>query len=767
ILRRKLVSKSDPDRLSIVIAIDCLKKLAQRLPAYQRVLDVVLCILESGFIRTNGSTLKNARGSKMYSKLQASHQAHLSIREQIAQLLSQLSDQEPLEKEALFLTFLQSNIDVLACLACSETLKYFCHHPNAEKKSFFYTMFMHQLTSDEATRVLQEITNHHIAVFRRFLHENLDAMDQILMHGSATSGTAGGCTDLKPTNPSQALFQRLIERRPTEFASILWQSPFLTAHIFQDSQSLVARILEQNIFLISQVLLQRQDVLLSLLNHTLKDSMSVLEEFLLHHPRGFADLLINRPAAVADAINANSFILTDLLRACRSTLASVMLGAPDILTYILKTTPALLTQILRDDATLLSMVFTLVPQSLSDTLEAHPEFFVDIAHRKPALVTRLFAKYPDLLMEPLEANPTLFSNFLVYHRDVLPDLSDPNFNPMLFQLESKKFEDNGTQTSANLVKLTSKLRIRETLERQRDDICNLISQYIIFANGFFSKRICSSEYCHSVGSFRQLGYDVLSKRVRSSEWRRAIDNGGRRVFATLSGDLNVPILTPSEVVKEIARLYVKKIHADADDDDKHRKRQSLVAFIKDVYLVELGFKAMATTKITRLLIEAKGSGHAQEKVRIKWFLRFANAVPAVGQKQGSCYHRVALDFYLMVLQRLIPLDQLQYRLEDEPYHACSIPHVVIQELVDEPLISRLLVNKTQRDRLLLLQIPDYTTKSTAASTSLTQNGQEDENGQFARRRRDSALSTQLPPQLQSPTQAMAMLHVDDILDAVM
>jgi hypothetical protein len=75
-----------------------------------------------------------------------------------------------------------------------------------------------------------------------------------------------------------------------------------------------------------------------------------------------------------------------------------MLGAPDILTYILKTTPALLTQILRDDATLLSMVFTLVPQSLSDTLEAHPEFFVDIAHRKPALVTRLFAKYPDLLM---------------------------------------------------------------------------------------------------------------------------------------------------------------------------------------------------------------------------------------------------------------------------------------------------------------------------------------------------------------------------------
>ncbi|KAF1333960.1 hypothetical protein FI667_g1885, partial [Globisporangium splendens] len=486
-----LVPKSDPDCLSIVIAVDCLKKLAQRLPAYQRVLDVVLCILESGLYvhATSASTphavddcgnaddhqhqshrfyfqerqalqdaLDDARASvSSLKKLQTSHQANLSIREQIAQLLSQLSDQEPLEKEALFLTFLQSNMDILACLTCTHVRR-------------------------GHARVTGDHSPPHCCV-SAIPTENLDAMDQILMHGSATSGTGGGSTDLKPASPSQALFQRLIERHPTEFASILWQSLFLTAHVFQDSQSLVARILEQNIFLISQVLLQRQDVLLSLLNHTLKDSMVCC------HASPLISILYTDIAAyAADRVPklASSVPFNARQRAAWDA------RYPDL-------HPEDDTRTARDDPTLLSMAFTLVPQSLSDTLETHPEFFVDIAHRKPALVTRLFAKYPDLLMKPLEANPMLFSNFLVYHRDVLPDLSDPNFNPMLFQLESKKFEDNGTQTSANLVKLTGKLRIHEALERQRDGVCNLIRS----ASAAKSPPPCASSMAFPVHRRRQ------------------------------------------------------------------------------------------------------------------------------------------------------------------------------------------------------------------------------------------------------------------------
>lgn len=389
ILRRKLVPKADPDGLSIVIALDCLKKLTLRLPEYQRVLNVVLCIIESGLyaqnvnrsitsrstIGTQGDDQESVKDQPyerrfyfeecqeltdaleesrlLVSRTNELHnlQSKLSVREQIASLLPQLRDDEPLEKEALFLAFLSSNMETLACLACGELLQYFFQHKNVEKKRFFYAMLVNHMNASETQRVLQEIANTHLPEFRSFLQENMDAMDAILMDAVASntenpkslSAGAGINTGeaYQHSTTNQPLFQRLIERHPSEFAAILWQSPFLTAHIFQDSQYLVARILEQNIFLVSQVLVQRQDVLLALLNHTLKDStvrvytsvyhpwprvvlsqspyddctymcvyQAVLEEFLLNHPRGFTDLLVNRPVVLADAVKANPSILS-------------------------------------------------------------------------------------------------------------------------------------------------------------------------------------------------------------------------------------------------------------------------------------------------------------------------------------------------------------------------------------------------------------------------------------------------------------------------
>lgn len=254
--------------------MDCLKKLTHRLPEYQRVLDVVICIVESGLYAnattttatTSSLTLDDATSSQgtagqkqhqrfYFEEYQALHDSledarallsqttqqnslhtHRTIREQIANLLLQLSDDEPLEKEQLFLSFLQSNMDVLSCLACGEILKFFVQHSNPEKKRFFYTMFMNQLTAGETKRVLQEVANSHVGVFRTFLQENLDVMDKILMDVSSITSSIGlGSGANGSSVTSHALFQRLIERHPAEFASILWQSPFLTAHIFQVS----------------------------------------------------------------------------------------------------------------------------------------------------------------------------------------------------------------------------------------------------------------------------------------------------------------------------------------------------------------------------------------------------------------------------------------------------------------------------------------------------------------------------------------------------
>lgn len=272
VLRRKLVPVSDPDRISVRIALDCLQKLALRLPAYQRVLNVALCILESGlFVKASSSQLEQpdtseSLGSPPLSPSQhqqrrfyfeecdaleralddaralaartaeaQSEHARLSVRDQICALLEQLSNDEPLEKEALFLAFLQTNMDVLACLACGEVLKFFFQVASAEKKSFFYAMLMRQLPADEPLRLLQELASAHVSAFRRFVLENLDAMDAILMDTSSSTSTSSANGPSARAPASQALLHRLIERHPSEFAAILWQSPFLTAQVFQVS----------------------------------------------------------------------------------------------------------------------------------------------------------------------------------------------------------------------------------------------------------------------------------------------------------------------------------------------------------------------------------------------------------------------------------------------------------------------------------------------------------------------------------------------------
>lgn len=440
-------------------------------------------------------------------------------------------------------------------------------------------------------------------------------------------------------------------------------------------------------------------------------------------------------------------IWTDLLVSCRPTLASVLLSTPEIVSHALKTTPELLALVLRGEPSLLALAFALVPQLLSETLETHPEFFLDVALRRPALITRLFATHPDMLMAPLEANPTLFSSFLVRHRAMLPDLSASDFHPLLFQLESTKYATTATQTSTRLAKrAVTPLRVRELLLCQEEEMLALVRTP---HNATVAVAVAAADDA-SVTSSRKLSsmatFDAPPSTVSS-------DNDASHATTTA-------LLSPSEVVREIARLYVAKVHADACDDSSGRARQELGAFAKDMYLVELGFSAAAHAKLASLVRSAsrEAANHSQEKVRIQWFLRFIRAAPAAMKPTPipppMRLHRMALDFYLLAVQRLIPREQLQLRLGDEPYHACLVAVTAFREFVDEPLVSRLLASPAQRQQLLVLQVPERdTTVLVASAEELTSRHV---------RRRDSTLSVQLQ---HAPVDAM--LHVDDILDATM
>ncbi|KUF92633.1 Sodium/hydrogen exchanger [Phytophthora nicotianae] len=632
--------------------MDCLKKLPDRLPEYRRVLDVIIAVIESGLYLKNPAdsalsaldpaqdeyelpherrllyfeafralqTMANSEQTRQQPStgrisLNYRQDKHndIPLRQRIAALFNQLENDE--DKKELFGVLLRANLMMLARLACEEVLKHYLGTEKSENVSEFISLLMQKISPADTIRLLIEISLSRSAELQKFAHDNIDS----LLDGAPAAAE----------NKNPALFQRLVDRHPQEFAAILWQSPYLTAHIFQ----------------------------------------MVLEDFLVNHPRGLADLLMNRSSAIAAVVKAKPYIL------------SVLAASPEIVSSVIKSNPQALPQVVREDSNTLAAVFATVPQCLGDTLEKHPEFFVDLAHRKPALVSRLFAEHPDLLLvrylldqikntsltvliplvqEPLETNPALFTTFLVYHRSVLPDFNDPDFDPTVFKLKTIKKVDACVQTSKTLNQGRRKLRSREKLRRDCEELLESLKA---------ATAVTITATCTQI------------TEAKSEEEL-----------------LNEESSSTVEILNEIARLYVAKIAADEHDDAIKRKRQSLADFVMELYTLELGFKPLAKKKLLNLLVTAKQIGNVPEAMRIKWFRRFLNAIPG-----DRPLPQTALDFFLLVLQHLIPGGHLSLHLEAASFNSCIVSQSTLKTLVDDPLVSRLFDNKEQCDRMLAFQ----------------------------------------------------------------
>ncbi|KAG6973496.1 hypothetical protein JG688_00003503 [Phytophthora aleatoria] len=267
-----------------------------------------------------------------------------------------------------------------------------------------------------------------------------------------------------------------------------------------------------------------------------------------------------------------------------------------------------------------------------------------------------------VIAEPLETNPALFTTFLVYHRSVLPDFNDPDFDPTVFKLKTTKKVEIGVQTSKNLNQGRRKLRTREKLRRECEELL---------------------EPLRAVAA-KDIAVTATSTQTTDAKTEEEL--------------LNEEAVSIAEILNEIARLYVAKMAADEHDDSMNRKRQSLADFMMELYTLELGFKSQAMKKLVDLLIAAKQIGNVPEAMRIKWFRRFLNAIPG-----DRPLPQTALDFFLLVLHHLIPGGQLSLQLESGSFTSCTVSQCTLKTLVDDPLVSRLFDNKEQCERMLAFQ----------------------------------------------------------------
>jgi hypothetical protein len=243
----------------VVIAMDCLKRLSQRLPEYRRVLDVIIAVIESGlYVKTEQVSfpdpsrddeevphhrkllyfeayraLQNLASSERTRQLPSSGRASLkgypcsdktsdlTYRQRVEMLLSQLEAED--DKKELFGLLLRDNLTVLAAPACEELLTYFLDsEAGGETAHVFFSLLMQHLHPVATIRLLTEISQAHSTELQQFALDNIDAL-------------LGETPPVPNEKTRPALFQRLVDRHPQEFAAILWRSPYLTAHIFQVS----------------------------------------------------------------------------------------------------------------------------------------------------------------------------------------------------------------------------------------------------------------------------------------------------------------------------------------------------------------------------------------------------------------------------------------------------------------------------------------------------------------------------------------------------
>jgi hypothetical protein len=112
--------------------------------------------------------------------------------------------------------------------------------------------------------------------------------------------------------------------------------------------------------------------------------------------------------------------------------------------------------------------------------------------------------------------------------------------------------------------------------------------------------------------------------------------------------------------------------------------------LQDLYIQELGFKGLAHKKLTSLILVSK---KLESDQRIKWFRIFLGVDTSLSKANS-----LALDFYLYVLARMIPFDQIQNKLDDE-YRPVLIPPVTVREIIED--MFAITFSKEQRQEMLL------------------------------------------------------------------
>ncbi|EQC37047.1 hypothetical protein SDRG_05276 [Saprolegnia diclina VS20] len=581
VLKATALNENEPNRIAILVALDCLSKLADALPAHGRLLRVLQLVLERGLFVSGTSS---DRHPMLYFERTREHEATIGHHAQslqahevyqaappghkISRIIADVRDDD--EKHRLMLHVVSNHLPQSKLgLAYLRDVVRSCD--GFDQVELLRAMAASR-SSFEVQGFLRVLFAAQPRAFVTFLDEHDATLDDAL-------------------NGSDCV-QRLLERHSTAFADLFARAPSLLSSILRASpqHQVLEQVVDQHRTAIAMYLGRKQEALASVLMLALKDNVLALEEFFVKSPKALRDVLLNRPTLLPGVVKATPAILSDVLVNAKVTFGKVVTESPVHLTHVCTAhAPAVAAVLSTNDC--LSAILAHCPQALSEYLEKSPETLVDIAHRQPRLLSTLFAAFPDLLVEPLEANPTLISSLLTTNRQLMQAIrfEDLDSAPVAF----RKMASSAAQTDMAVPAAT-------------------------VATAKLKKR-----------------HNILSNIVKR-----------RRLGAAMERP---------DVLREIAKLYVRKILCDQIDDNSGLDRVSLAELVQDFYIQELGLKSASQKRIGSLVAGVKKI--EKDSSRAKWFGILLGATPEL-------YNAQAIDVYLQALTLLMPTPEIETRLGD-------------------------------------------------------------------------------------------------------
>lgn len=393
--------KDAPDTFATAVALDCLEKLATKIPDYSRILDVVRMTLDKAIYLNDVESHERMihrrtyfQAAKEYEELYLKGNVDLKEFQRVdaldpsERLIPMYKEiQDPNEKTNLMFQFLLEASESLDQTFLNQVVE----HLKPEIQDASRLGLIRDLKPSMTSEILDQIMIYQSNTAREYFEKNPE-----------------------PLVLSKDLILKILQVDLDKTAQLFWESPQFISNLLYNEPRILERILDQQSCAVSNALGSNMSLFSSILSNLLRDNLDVVEDYFVKNPHLVQLMLSNQPDILPSCIEIEPRILfstfyhfkskilvltieIDIMMPCQGVLEKIYASHPSILRKIFTRSPGIATELFKRDPSFLKAAIESCPKTLSAVLQKSPIILSNALHLEPTILKNLIHQNPDLL----------------------------------------------------------------------------------------------------------------------------------------------------------------------------------------------------------------------------------------------------------------------------------------------------------------------------------------------------------------------------------